>query len=450
VESILVQPDGKIFIGGMFTKYDTTSLPEGVARFLPANGGAIAIISEPFFFGGFFPILANEGAGNASIPFKRQIANDGRTVAKLTLNFSGTASAADFSIPAVGALDTTFNYGAGKGANGIVNAVALQPDGKMLIGGNFTAYNGDASASDRILRLNLNGTLDTTFNYGAGLGADGVVKAIVVQPGGKILIGGDFTSYNSDADASDRILRLNTDGTVDAIFNYGPGLGANGIVNAISLQPNGNVLIGGDFTTYNSDGNASDRILRLLPDGKLDKAFFNYGAGLGINGPVNAIGLQTDEKILVGGDFTSYNSDANASDNVLRLSPTGALDTTFNYGPGLGANNTVNDLELLSNGKILIGGIFRVTTATYRQATASCASRPTARSTTLLTTATTWARMAQFWRWRCSPMTRYSSAAASRFITAIMTRAIEFYGSALMGRSILLSTTGPVWAQITL
>src|SRR6185436_7871030 len=109
-----------IFIGGMFTKYDTTSLPEGVARFLPANGGAIAIISGPFFFGGFFPILVNEGAGNAPVPFKRQLANDGRTVAKITLNFSGTASAADFSIPAVGALDTTFNYGAGKGANGIV------------------------------------------------------------------------------------------------------------------------------------------------------------------------------------------------------------------------------------------------------------------------------------------------------------------------------------------
>ena len=357
VESILVQPDGKIFVGGMFTQYDTTALPVGVARFLPATGGLIAFDGDvpPFFSQSVFSV--NEGVSNAAITLKRQLGNDGRTVAQVTFG-SGSATANDFSFPSVGALDLSFNYGSGKGANNVVNALVIQPDGKIVIGGNFTAYNGDPNASDGILRLNKDGTIDTTFNYGAGNGTLGSVNAVVIEPSGKILIGGNFTSYNGDASASDNILRLNANGTLDTTFNYGAGFGADATVNAIILQPDGKVIVGGDFTSYNSDNSASDKVLRLNPDGALDKVFFNYGAGKGANANVRALALQTDGKILVGGDFNAYNGDAQTSRCIMRLSALGELDTSFNYGLNMGADFAVRAMVLQPDGKIIIGGDF--------------------------------------------------------------------------------------------
>src|SRR6185436_11532402 len=103
-------------------------------------------------------------------------------------------------------------------------AVAVQPDGKILIAGQFTSYNGDATASDYVMRLNADGTRDTTFNAG-GSGAQGSVSAVAVQSDGKIVIAGLFTSYNGDAAASDYVMRLNADGTRDSTFNPG-GTGA--------------------------------------------------------------------------------------------------------------------------------------------------------------------------------------------------------------------------------
>src|SRR5216110_908961 len=86
-------------------------------------------------------------------------------------------------------------------ANNTVFAVTMQSDGKIVIGGGFTSYNGDAAASDKIMRLNADGTLDTTFNAG-GAGADNNVFAVAVQSDGKIVVGGSLTSYNSDATVS--------------------------------------------------------------------------------------------------------------------------------------------------------------------------------------------------------------------------------------------------------
>src|SRR5213075_3113580 len=140
--------------------------------------------------------------------------------------------------------DTTFNPG-GAGADGEVFAVAVQPDGKIVIGGFFTSYNGDAAG--RVMRLNADGTHDTSFNVG-GVAANSFVRAVAVQPDGKIIIGGGFTGYNGDAAASDRIMRLNADGTRDTAFNPG-GSGADNAVNAVALQADGKILIGGGFTS---------------------------------------------------------------------------------------------------------------------------------------------------------------------------------------------------------
>src|SRR5436190_2064284 len=190
--------------------------------------------------------------------------------AVLLLAITGLLIYVDRSRAAGGDIDTTFNAG-GAGANGSVVAVAVQPDGKIVIGGDFTSYNGDAAASDRVMRLNADGTRDSTFNAGGEIGrASGREGA--VQPDGKVVIGGSFTSYNGDAAASDYVMRLNADGTRDPTFNAG-GAGASNTVTAVAVQTDGKIVIGGNFTSYNGDAAASDRVMRLNADGTRDSTF---------------------------------------------------------------------------------------------------------------------------------------------------------------------------------
>jgi uncharacterized delta-60 repeat protein len=191
-----------------------------------------------------------------------------------------------------GALDLTFNVGTG--ASSWVSNIVLQPDGKIIIGGGFTTYNG--TARNYIARLNADGTLDSSFNPGAG--ANSTVYSIALQPDGKILIGGQFTTYYDTN--RNGVARLNSDGTLDSSFN--PGGGANGTVTSIALQPDGMIIIGGNFTTYN--GTARNRIARLKADGTLDTIF---NPGIGANFDINTTTIQPDGMIVIGGNFTSYN-----------------------------------------------------------------------------------------------------------------------------------------------
>ncbi len=153
-----------------------------------------------------------------------------------------------------GSLDNSFN--AGTGNNSSINAVALQSDGKVLIGGVFTAANGTSRTN--LARLNANGSLDSSFNPGAG--ANGSVNSLAAQSDGKVLIGGYFTTINGTN--RNHIARLNANGSLDSSFN--PGTGTDDAVRAIAVQPDGNVLIGGDFTTIN--GVARRHVARLYGD----------------------------------------------------------------------------------------------------------------------------------------------------------------------------------------
>jgi uncharacterized delta-60 repeat protein len=137
-------------------------------------------------------------------------------------------------------LDQTFNPTTN---NGVVFAVAAQADGKVIIGGTFTTVGSSSRA--RIARLNANGTLDGSFNPGTG--ANGTVNAIALQSDGKIVLGGDFTSINGTN--RNRYARLNSNGALDLGFD--PGRGADGTVFSVALLPDGKVILGGDFTMVN-------------------------------------------------------------------------------------------------------------------------------------------------------------------------------------------------------
>lgn len=121
------------------------------------------------------------------------------------------------------------NYLVGAGPNGMVSSLALTAEGKSLAGGMFTNFNGLARA--HLARLGTNGALDLTFSLSAGL--DAAVNALAVQPDNKVVVGGGFSAPASS------IARVRANGSVDVVFN--PGAGADGPVHSIALAPSGRI-----------------------------------------------------------------------------------------------------------------------------------------------------------------------------------------------------------------
>ena len=368
VYALALQADNKILVGSRAVSYNgDAAAPDDLVRLnvdgkldsFTASGSAVSYtwntgatgpsitVSQP----GLYQATAITSAGtaysnvvtvNATPEVRVQVTPAGL----LTLPFGGS------QLLTATATTPGFNV-AGSGFNGGVNAVLPLPDGKVLVGGNFVGYNGDFSAPDNILRLNADGTLDTSFNPG-GSGTNNTVFALAVQPDGKVLVGGGFDSYNGNVAAPNNLLRLNADGSLDTSFNSG-GVGVSGTVNALAAQPDGRILAGGLFTAYNGNAAAPNNLLRVNADGSLDGSFNNNAAGT--NEPIRALALQADGRVLIGGNFTRYNGNITTSGFLLRLNTDGSLDTGFNTG-GSGLNSAVNALAVQPDGKALVGGFF--------------------------------------------------------------------------------------------
>jgi len=233
-------------------------------------------------------------------------------------------------------------FAVGTGFGGQVNAIAVQSDGKIFVGGSFTDYNG--TTTNRITKLNSNGTLDDNFTSG-GSRADNEVKAVAIQSVDNIIIGGAFTSYNGVA--QNRITRLkSSDGSRSAtLLSIGTGFDAE--VSAIAIQSDLKILVGGQFTSYN--GTTQNYITRLNSNGPLDTSF---SIGDGFDNYVRAIAIQPDGKILVGGDFYQY--DGTYVGSIIRLNSDGTLDYDFIEL----LEGSVKTIAIQPDGKILVGGSF--------------------------------------------------------------------------------------------
>jgi uncharacterized delta-60 repeat protein len=384
--AIALQSDGKIVIGGAFTNFSGTAR-DGIER-LNANGSVdssfltsgsgvnvavrcLALQSDGKILlgGGFTAVNGTVRIGIARLDDSGNLDNagtgvgrndvttvglqsDGKVVIGGTFtSFAGTARNRIARLNSDGTLDTTFLV-SGSGANGDVSAVAIQSDGRILIGGNFTSING--TARNRIARLNSDGTLDTAF-LGGGSGADSSVRKIAIQADNRILVGGSFANMNGTA--RNNIARLNADGSLDNSF-LASGTGANGQVFTLAVQSDGKVLIGGDFTSFN--GTSRNRVARLNSDGTLDTAFLT---SIGANGQVLALALQSDGKILIGGVFTAVN---NAIRNrFARLNTDGTVDSAFLLAVA-GPNNSVRAIAVQPDGRIVIAGDFGNYNNVYR------------------------------------------------------------------------------------
>ncbi len=234
-----------------------------------------------------------------------------------------------------------------------VMSVAVQSDGKVLLGGHLSHY-GSGGVQNYLFRLNSDGSRDATFDAGGyhndtgAYGLNGPVRSITIDGNGKILAGGDFTVPTGG------IARLNGDGSADSSFN--PGSGADGPVTHIARQSDGHIIIGGSFSNVN--GAATAKIARLSASGALDATAF--GSGI-YGGSLLALAVQSDDRILVGGDFTMLNGAE--VPKLVRLLANGGVDSTFTQitqtttGPTLAANlfQAITSLVALPD-RIVVGG----------------------------------------------------------------------------------------------
>ena len=324
VNSISIQSDGKILVGGAFTTFIGSS-QNSLIR-LNFNGSKDTTFNIGTGFGG--------SIGTTSIQ------SDGKIVAGGFFNtFTGSSQSRLIRLNSDGSKDTTFDIGTG--FNGGIEASAIQSDGKIIVGGFFTTFTG--SSQNYLIRLNSNGSKDTTFDIGTGFGSG--VNSIAIQSDGKILVGGAFTTFTGST--QNNLIRLNSDGSKDTTFDIGTGFGSG--VNSIAIQSDGKILVGGAFTTFT--GSTQNNLIRLNSDGSKDTTF---DIGTGFNGTVYSIPIQSDGKIVAGGQYSTFAG--NSQNYLVRLNSNGSKDSTFDIGTGF--NGTVYSTSIQSDGKIVAGGNF--------------------------------------------------------------------------------------------
>ena len=288
VYALVNQTDDQILIGGAFTNLNGTVLNR-IAR-LNQDGSRDSSFNP------------GAGADNTVYALAETFLNGSREVyaggAFSVMN--GIARPYIVRLNNDGTVDTAFSTGTGP--NAAVYAVAAYPTnspfaGQLLVGGAFTALNNFPASG--LARLNVDGSMDTNFD--ANLNVHGAVRALAIQSDGRVLLGGDFT--NVDGVTLNHLARLNTDGSLDTNFTAGLGLGANGTVNAIAVQADNRIVVVGQFTQ--ASGVTRNRITRLMPDGTVDPTI-NFGDGA--NGAVNAVVVQpANQMLVIGGSFTAFN-----------------------------------------------------------------------------------------------------------------------------------------------
>ena len=376
INAIAQQPDGGVILGGNFTNiaggnsmYLLRLRADGIADsiFQPDPDGPVNAISvrpgitplvSPI---SGFALLNTDGTVDTSIVPGDTVHLSGPIYAatrqsdgKILIGgaFSNLASGGGTNLIRVnanGTLDSTFR----PNPDLQVNFVRMLSDGRMFVGGAFSAISGIGRSNLAILKAD--GSVDASF---PNLRFDGAVLGMEIQSDGKILLWGNFNHLNPDSAAStvavtrNRIARLNADYTIDTTFSPG----ADGTINALILQSDGKIAVGGTFSNVkgNTDTTLTLRrgLARFNANGTVDTTWDPNVNDTAEGADIIALARQSDGKILVGGNFTTINALARL--RVARLNTDGSLDTSFNPEP----DNQVNALVVQSDGKIVIAGTF--------------------------------------------------------------------------------------------
>jgi len=335
IEVLLTQPDGKILVGGKFTTLrEQTHV--GIGR-LNSNGTLDTDFSSDI--DGSVRLISLQGDEKILIG---EIPQKG--FARISrLNNDGTRD------PQFSSVGPIIEF----------RSIAIRNDGSILIAGTTWQWSGPdgsralvatplASDLSHLVLLNADGTLEDSYrlrNQGvwiyepdhdlvpvANMVGIKPINAIAVQADGKILLGGCFASLGNQKRKN--FGRLNSDGSVDMDFEAN----ANDYVRVICLQNDGKILVGGTFTKL--QGQKCKHICRLNPDGKPDHSFYGEISEL-----VHAISVQNDGKILVQTQL-----------GLMRLHSNGVADESFKQPKFKGGH--LNAFSTQQDGKIVIGGTF--------------------------------------------------------------------------------------------
>ncbi len=328
--AIAVQPDGRILVGGTFTSINGTGRSY-LAR-LNSDG-----TPDPTF-DAHLEIDRMQGQVNSIL-----LLPDGKILAGGRFSIAGTERGSLIRFNPDGSLDQSFAVFT---FQSLVQKLLLQPDGKILVAGAFELPN--QLRFRQLTRLDPDGTPDAGFS--AEINFAGFIKAIEIQPDGRILVGGFFTAV--DGTLRNNITRLKTNGMLDASFDSGAGTDYS--VLAIAVQNDGRILIGGNFNSYR--GVPRRALARLWPDGSLDTA---YAAATGADCLINTIEIQPDGTALIGGAGTFYKISIVSTNYLAHVGADGGVEDNlvagFDYN---GHNNSVQAIVRQPDGKILAGGTF--------------------------------------------------------------------------------------------
>lgn len=381
IEAAAQQPDGKIVVSGSFIRVNGT-----------ATSGIVRLNVD----GTLDPTFSSSVQGSAQ---SLAVLANGQVLAWSYTAFSvgGQPYNGLLKLNADGTLASGFSAGSGPGG-GIARAMTVQADGKILLGGSFTTYNGVAARG--LVRLNTDGSVDQAFATALGTGFDADVFVVKAHADGKVLAGGRFTNFNGSGrrhlvrllstgaldtgytpltNASNPIgvlhlaldptsgkavavglgtstllpVRLNLDGSTDMTFQAGtvsPACGGTSFYNNNQLQIDGggNVLLGRACGT--ASGN--NYLTRYLNNGAIDSQFNLQNA---INGAVNVVLPLLSGQTLVGGSFSQFLNLDNV--NLLMVNSQAVPSSTFR--PVLDGVGTVSKVLRQANGKLLVGGNFR-------------------------------------------------------------------------------------------
>ncbi|MFN2391106.1 MAG: FG-GAP-like repeat-containing protein, partial [Pyrinomonadaceae bacterium] len=282
VTKIVVQADGKILLGGSFTVNNNSGI--GLVR-LNFDGSLDAA---------FTSVLSSSSIA---------LQPDGKILVGGSFIVNGQLQIGLLRFNSDGTTDTSFNPAFG--TNTVIRNIAVQADGKIMVGGTFNAVNG--FARQNLVRLNADGSLDAAFNAGS----ISQVNQIEILPDGKYLV----LTTNT-------LARLNNNGTTDAAFR---SPNTNAAINVFLVQPDGTIIIGGNFTSVNNI--TRSRLARLRADGSLDGSFFPSGA----DNQIRAMVRQADGKIIISGDFTRIENVTRLGIARLNVSPVRAPFTLFDF-----------------------------------------------------------------------------------------------------------------------
>lgn len=347
VDRILVQSDGKILVAGRMTSYDGVSVPQ-FARL--SSNGTLDTTFQSTMAGG-----PNDQVSDLAVD------SDGEIF--LTGDFTSLSSSTLLrlgKLHTTGSLNGLFPSVATGGFNDIVYVLVRDTLGRLLLGGEFTQYQG--TSAPKFARVDPStGDLDSAFMANIGTGFNLTPRAIQVSSDGSILVGGGFTRYQF-SNTRNRLIRFTNTGAEDTTF-YSTLTGtASSAANSgfdsdvkviVEHSTDGGYLIGGSFRTLS--GRSVNRIVKIGKSGNPNEGFLT-NLGTGPDGDIRAIAEDGSGNILLGGDFTSF--DGVSAPRLVRLSREGIVDTTFASKMASGFDATVTSIAVQSDGKILVGGEF--------------------------------------------------------------------------------------------